>query len=201
MLRVGLTGGIASGKSTVAEFFRQLGAPIVDTDHLAREVVAPGEPGLAAVVEAFGPEIVAADGTLERSRLRRIVFGDAAARRQLEQILHPLIRARALRALAAIEADYAIVVVPLLVETDFAALVDRVLVVDCPPEDQLARLRERESISQEDALAMLAAQADRQTRLTAADDVIDNAGDLGRTRAQVVELDHRYRKLARVYPT
>jgi dephospho-CoA kinase len=199
VLRVALTGGIASGKSTIARFFRELGVPIIDTDSIARQVVAPGEPGLAAVRQAFGDRVIASSGELDRRALRRIVFRDAGERRRLEAILHPLIRERAARALEASEGDYTIVVVPLLAETDFGALVDRIAVVDCPREQQLERLTGRDDISTSEAQAMLGAQADRETRIALADDIIDNAGDLEATRQQVERLHRRYLDLARVY--
>src|SRR5690606_20981910 len=166
MLTIGLTGGIASGKSTVAELFAALGVPVIDTDVIAREVVEPGEPGLAAIRDAFGAEVLTPDGRLDRRRLREIVFADAAKRRRLESILHPLIRERTLARLAAVRnAPYAIVVVPLLVETDFGKLVDRVLVVDVPVDAQLERLASRDGIDRAAAEAMVAAQASRETRL------------------------------------
>jgi dephospho-CoA kinase len=201
VLRVGLTGGIASGKSQVAEMFAALGAPIADTDPIAREVVAPGTAGLAAVRAAFGTAILAADGSLDRVKLRDLVFEDGGARRRLEDILHPLIRTATLARLAVIEAPYVIVVVPLLLETDFGALVDRVLVVDCPREMQLERVMRRDSVSRQRAESMVSAQLDRAARLDAADDVIDNSGTLAHTRAQVAALHRRYLELARDCPS
>ena len=192
MLRVGLTGGIATGKSTVAVLFAQLGAAIVDTDVIAREVVAPGEPGLEAVIAHFGTTILTARGELDRAALRRIVFADAERRRALEAILHPLIRARTLRAFERLDAPYALIVVPLLLETGFAELVDRILVVDCPEAVQHERLMRRDAADAREADAILAAQLDREARLTRADDVIDNGGSLAATRAQVATLHARY---------
>jgi dephospho-CoA kinase len=200
-LRIGLTGGIASGKSTVARMFCELGAALVDTDEIARAVVAPGEPGLGAVREAFGPGVIDESGALDRAALRRIVFDNSAERRRLEAILHPLIRAHAIDALREVTAPYVLVAVPLLVETGFNELVDRVLVVDCPRETQLARLMQRDNSRRETATAMLAAQATREQRLALADDVIDNSGELDATRAQVEALHARYLERARVYRT
>jgi len=191
-LVVGLTGGIASGKSAVAGVFASLGAGLIDTDVVAREVVAPGEPGLAAVSSAFGDRVMLPSGELDRTAVRRLVFEDDAKRRQLESLLHPLIRARTLAKLAEVHAPYAIIAVPLLVETDFARLVDRVLVVDCPEHVQLERLMKRDAIPRPEALAMLRAQADRATRLKAAHDVIDNSGTREATRTQVEVLHRRY---------
>lgn len=202
MLTVGLTGGIASGKSTVARMFEALGAGIIDTDVIAREVVEPGEPALAEIRAAFGDDVIDADGRLDRRRLRDRVFADASARKQLERILHPRIRARVLERLADAAREsttappYVIVVVPLLVETGFGALVDRVLVVDCPVEIQRRRLLAREGVGEREANAMIAAQVDRQTRLDAADDVVDNSGDIADTREQVERLHARYLSLA-----
>ena len=201
MLRIGLTGGIASGKSQVAEMFAGLGVPIVDTDRIAREVVEPGTPGFTAVRAAFGKGILAADGSLDRAKLRNLVFDDSAARGRLERILHPLIRAATLAGLATIDAPYAIVVVPLLLETDFAALVERILVVDCPREMQLERLMRRDSMTRPRAVSVLAAQIERTARLDAADDVIDNSGTLEHTRVQVAALHARYLELARDCPS
>ena len=195
MLRVGLTGGIASGKSTVAELFAGLGAGIVDTDRLARDVVAPGQPGLEAVCLEFGGGVIGASGEMDRRAMRSIVFSDPKARRKLEAILHPLIRARALEDLRRLETPYAVVVVPLLVETGFERLVDRVAVVDCSRQTQLERLIARDRISADQAASMLNAQADRETRLAVADDVIDNGGSEKSTRRQVHALHARYSRL------
>jgi dephospho-CoA kinase len=197
MLTVGLTGGIASGKSAVANMFMKLGAGLVDTDVLAREVVAPGEPGLAAVRTLFGPSVMTATGELNRAVMRSLIFADPEKRRHLEDLLHPLIRERTLRRLDLLDGPYAIVVVPLLVETGFVELVDRVLVVDCPPTLQLERLIHRDRIPRAEAIAMIEAQADRVERLQTADDVIDNSGDHESTRRQVHHLHDQYIELAR----
>lgn len=196
MLTIGLTGGIASGKSIVARKLVELGASLVDTDVIAREVVAPGEPGLDAIRKVFGPAVLTESGELDRSAMRDLVFHDAAKRRALEQLLHPRIRARMLEQIAAARGPYVVVAVPLLVESEFAKLFDRVLVVDCPEETQIARLMRRDGITAEDARAMLAAQTDRATRLAAADDVIDNGGSLDATYEQVERLHRRYLELA-----
>jgi dephospho-CoA kinase len=195
-LTVGLTGGIASGKSLVGAMFVKLGAALVDTDIVAREVVAPGEPGLTAVSAEFGPGILTTTGELNRPALRALVFADDAKRRALESILHPLIRRRTLAKLAELTAPYAIVVVPLLIETTFSELVDRILVVDCPESAQLERLMRRDAIPRMEALAMLRAQVDRATRLKAAHDVIDNSGTPETTRRHVELLHRRYLDLA-----
>lgn len=191
-LVVGLTGGIASGKSIVANMFAKLGAGLVDTDIVAREVVAPGEPGLAAVTNAFGEALLLRSGELDRAALRRVVFADEAKRKQLEALLHPLIRARTRQRLAALTTPYALVAVPLLVETSFGELVDRVLVIDCPEALQLERLMRRDALPRTEALAMVRAQTDRATRLRAAHDIIDNGGTTEATQRQVEQLHRRY---------
>jgi dephospho-CoA kinase len=188
VIRVGLTGGIASGKSTAAELLAERGAVLVDSDVLAREVVEPGTPGLAAVVERFGPEVLR-DGRLDRPALGRIVFADAAARRDLEAIVHPAVRSRA-RELEAQAPDNAVVVhvIPLLVETGQADDFDVVLVVDVAPEVQRERLVRRDGLSGAEADARIAAQASRADRLAAADHVLDNGQGLGDLEKQVGRL-------------
>ena len=195
-LLVGLTGGIASGKSLVGAMFVTLGATLVDTDIVAREVVARGEPGLSAVTAAFGSSVLLPSGELNRAALRSLVFEDEEKRQRLEAILHPLIRARTLARLSEITAPYALVAVPLLVETSFKDLVQRILVVDCPEATQLERLMRRDAIPRAEALAMLRAQADRATRLKAAHDIIDNSGSPDATRRQVAQFHDRYLQLA-----
>ncbi len=198
MLRIGLTGGIASGKSTVADLFVNLGAALVDTDAVAREVVAPGEPALEEVRRAFGAGVIDPRGELDRRALREIVFADADRRRELEAILHPRIRERTLTLLEQARGPYAIAAVPLLVETGFAEHVARVLVVDCPVETQVERLMQRDRIDRTAAEAAIGAQAAREARLAAADDVIDAGGNRASTRQQVEKLHQRYLDLARV---
>lgn len=198
MLRIGLTGGIASGKSTVAEMFATLGAALVDTDQVAREVVAPGEPALEEVRRVFGAVAIDARGTLDRRALREIIFANADRRRELEAILHPRIRERTLALLDRARGPYVIAAVPLLVETGFAKHVARVLVVDCPVETQVERLMQRDHIDRTAAEAAIGAQADRAARLAAADDVIDAGGTRASTRQQVEKLNERYLDLARV---
>jgi dephospho-CoA kinase len=195
-LVVGLTGGIASGKSVVGAMFVKLGAALIDTDVVAREVVALGEPGLAAVAAEFGPKVLLPSGELNRPALRSLVFADEGKRRALEAILHPLIRSRTLAKLAELEAPYALVAVPLLVETSFGDLVERILVVDCPESLQLERLMRRDAIPKAEALAMVRAQVDRATRLKAAHDIIDNGGTTDATRRQVELAHRRYLDLA-----
>jgi len=195
-LVVGLTGGIASGKSLVGAMFVKLGAPLIDTDVISREVVALGQAGLAAVAAEFGPGVLLPSGELNRPAVRSLVFADEAKRRKLESILHPLIRSRTRAKLAELEAPYALVAVPLLVETSFGDIVERILVVDCPESLQLERLMRRDAIPKPEALEMVRAQADRATRLKAAHDIIDNSGTSDATRRQVELLHRRYLDLA-----
>jgi dephospho-CoA kinase len=196
MLRIGLTGGIASGKTTVANLFADAGAVVLDTDVIAREVVEPGEPALAALAEALGDDILGTDGRLDRALLRRRMFGDEALRRRVESILHPAILAELDRQSADAGGPYQLLVIPLLVESDLADIVDRVLVVDCPVERQIERLMQRDGETREGADAMLAAQVARKVRLAAADDVIVNDGTLADLAARVARLDRKYRDLA-----
>jgi len=195
-MRIGLTGGIASGKSLVADEFAALGVPVIDTDLLAREVVQPGHPALERVAAEFGAGVLDADGALDRARLRDIVFGDALRRRRLEALLHPAIVEEMERRVAASTAPYVVLVIPLLVETGFERQVDRVLVVDCPEAVQIERLMARDGENAAGARRMLAAQATRRARLAAADDVIDNAGSREAVRAAVAALHERYLRLA-----
>lgn len=195
---IALTGGIGSGKTTVAELFRRLGADVIDTDAISHALTRPGAPGHQAILDAFGPEYARSDGSLDRARLRARVFGDAAARAKLEAILHPMIRAQAAAALAAAHGPYALLVVPLLVETGaYKDLIQRILVVDCSEEEQLRRTMARSGLSADEVRAIMAAQASRAQRLAAADDVLLNHGDTADLERQVAQLDARYRQLAR----
>jgi dephospho-CoA kinase len=194
--RVGLTGGIASGKSTAAKFFGALGVPILDSDQIARDVVEPGQPPLERLVERFGPKILTADGHLDRPALRDIVFSDPKARADLEALTHPAIGAAMEARSAAAGGPYQILVIPLLVEKNLAAHVDRVLVVDCDEELQVRRLRDRDGSTPQQVQAILKAQAPRAARLKSADDVIHNDTDMSAVRQQVATLHARYLELA-----
>lgn len=188
-MRVGLTGGVASGKSTVAALLRELGALVVDADVLAREVVELGTPGLDAVVREFGPEVLGPDGRLDRARMGALVFVDAGRRAALEAIIHPLVRARAADIEAAAPAGVIVVHdIPLLVETGQAADFDAVLVVDVPEAVQLERAMRDRAWNEAEARSRVAAQATRQERLAAATHVIDNAGTLEDLRRRVTEV-------------
>ncbi len=190
--RIALTGGIASGKSTVAKLFAALGAKLIDTDQVAREVVAPGSAALAAIAQRFGADIIDDLGQLDRARLRRIVFGDETARRDLEAILHPAIRTGTLRQCREAGGPYQLVAIPLLVETDGAADYDRVLLVDASPATQLARLMLRDGMTHDEATRMIAAQATREARRAVAHDIIGNDGDVAALAPQVEALHRRY---------
>jgi len=193
---LGLTGGIASGKSTVAEQFARLGVPVLDLDQVARDVIAPGTPLLAQVFDRFGQDLRRPDGQLDRRALRARVFADPELRHQLEAMLHPAVRARTAEWLAAAPGPYQIVVHPLLTETRARSRYDRVLVVDCAPEQQRARLAARDGADPALAEAMIAAQASRAERLGVADDVLLNDGDLPALSTKVETLHRGYLGLA-----
>ena len=194
---VGLTGGIGSGKSVVAELFARRGAAVIDTDEIARELTRPGGEAIGAIRSAFGPGVIGADGALDRDGMRRLVFGDAAARRRLEAILHPLIRTESARRRDRARGPYSILVVPLLVEGGVdRSRYARVLVVDCPEVQQVERAMRRSGLSETEVRAILAAQATREQRLAQADDVIDNSGAPEALERQVSNLNEKYLTLA-----
>ena len=195
-LVVGLTGGIGSGKSTVADFFRGLDVPVIDADEIAHALVAPGQPALQEIIAAFGERCIDADGQLDRGWLRDRVFSDAAQRHRLEAILHPKIRIKISALVKTVEAPYCIVVIPLLLETDQLDLVDRVLVVDSSQENQLARVAARDGRSRVEILAIMGVQAPRERRLARADDVISNNGTLDELLAQVRSQHAKYLECA-----
>lgn len=193
--RIALTGGIASGKTTVARLFTALGAKLIDTDQVARDVVLPPSVALDRIVARFGPGVLRADGSLDRARLRQVVFADDAARADLESILHPAIRAEVDRRCATAGGPYQLIAIPLLAETGTRDAYDRVLLVDAPPELQLRRLMLRDGIDEAAARRMLAAQAAPEARRAIADDVIQNDGDIGHLTGAVEALHRRYQAL------
>jgi dephospho-CoA kinase len=196
-LRIGLTGGIASGKSTVTQRFAELGVPVIDADVASRNVVEPGKPGLAQVVQRFGGGILDADGRLDRRALRNLIFQDSSLRQALDAILHPLIRADMEREAAQATAPYVVMAIPLLVEGGSAGKrVDRVLVVDADETLQIQRLQARDGSSEEQARAILSSQATRAARLSHADDVLLNAGSVAELRQAVGRLHEQYLQLA-----
>jgi dephospho-CoA kinase len=194
--RVALTGGIASGKTTVANLFAALGVPVIDTDVIARQVVEPGRPALAEVVAAFGPGVLGADGRIDRRRLRERIFADPADRQRLEAILHPAIRAEMERQSREAGSAYQVLVIPLLTEGRRRDHVDRVLLVDVPEELQVQRLMLRDGVTHEQAQASLNAQASRAERLAMADDVVRNTGRVDDLRERVAALHAQYLTLA-----
>lgn len=194
---VGLTGGIGSGKTAVADAFAALSVEVVDTDALAHRLSARGQPGFQAIRGAFGDSVLTAEGDLDRARLRNLVFADEEARARLEAVLHPLIRADAERLMQSWRGPYGIVVVPLLLERGgLRSTVDRVLVVDCPEEEQVRRVAARSGLAADEVRAIMSTQLSRTLRLAAADDVLDNSGAPDAIAPQVRALDRRYRALA-----
>ena len=196
-LRIGLTGGIASGKSVVTQRFAELGVPIIDADVAARNVVEPGKPGLARVVQRFGVGVLDASGRLDRRALRALIFNDSSSRQALDAILHPLIRAEMEHQAAEAQGPYLVMAIPLLVEGGTARQrVDRVLVVDADETLQIQRLQARDGSSPEQARAILASQASRAARLGEADDVLLNTGTVAELRQAVDRLHEQYLQLA-----
>jgi len=197
VLIVGLTGGIGCGKSAAAEIFARLGATVIDTDQIARQLTALGQPALTAIWEQFGADYFLSDGNLDRARLRHLVFSDTAAKNQLEALLHPLIKDEVRRRLVTVQAPYAIVAVPLLLETGaYRELVQRILVVDCSAEQQVARVISRSHLSEEEVRAIMTSQISRAERLQLADDIIDNHGDRSALQQQVEQLHRSYLQLS-----
>lgn len=194
---VGLTGGIGSGKSAAADAFGKLGATVVDTDVIAHELTGPGGPAMADIRRIFGPEFVSGSNALNRERMRELVFRDPAQKKRLEALLHPMIRAESERRIGAAKGPYVVHVVPLLVESkDFRERYRRVLVVDCPETLQVARVRQRSGLEEDAVRRIIASQIQRERRLAAADDVIDNSGTIAALQQQVLRLHEKYLALA-----
>lgn len=196
MFVAGLTGGIGSGKSAVANLLQEQGIVAVDADQVARDVVLLGEPALAQIAQHFGTDILQPDGALDRAQLRQIVFADPKARLWLEALLHPLIRERIQASLHAATSPYSLLVSPLLLETDQHRLVNHVIVVDVPEETQLQRTIERDQNSPDQVKRIMAAQIDRQSRLARADSIIDNSGNLQSLRTATLQLHQTLLQLA-----
>ena len=196
LFSIGLTGGIGSGKTTVANMFAERGASIVDTDVIAHSLTAPGGPAMPAIIAEFGPEFADATGALDRARMRQLVFAHAGAKARLEAILHPRIRDGALAAGAAATGSYVIYAVPLLVESGtWRSRVARVLVIDCREEVQIARVMARNNLPESQVLAIMAAQASRAQRLAAADDIIENNDGIAALGPQIDRLHALYMKI------
>ncbi len=195
---IGLTGGIGSGKSSAAKVFQELGAGIVDTDEIAHALTGPGGAAIPGIRRQFGADYIAADGSLNRARMRRLIFGDPASKKKLEAILHPLIRRQSQAQIAATQQPYALVVVPLLLETGaYRELISRVLVVDCSEERQIARTIQRSRLTADEVRAIMAAQLPRNERLARADDVLHNDNDIASLRRQAEILHAKYLSLSR----
>jgi dephospho-CoA kinase len=196
MLRIGLTGGIGSGKSLACAMFAKLGVPVIDADVIAREIVAPGSELAERVIEEFGESYRDnTTGGLDRKALRRLVFANSQARHRIEALLHPTITQELSRRQIGLSAPYCILSIPLLIESGLQDLVDRILVIDCPKALQVERVMVRDAITRDEALAMLATQVSREARLSQADDVIDNGGSPGALEEQVRRLHRRYLKM------
>ena len=201
MLIIGLTGGIGSGKTTVSQSFENLGIPIIDADQLTRELVAPGQPALKEIADQLGNDLLTVEGELDRAQLRRRIFANPKQRHTLEAILHPRARDLTLQQLTTLRDSekppaYVILSVPLLIESGWTDMVDRVLVVDATPEQQRQRASQRDGLNSEQIDAVMQSQIDRDTRLAAADDVIHNDTDLAALQTQVTALHEKYQQLA-----
>jgi dephospho-CoA kinase len=196
MLKIGLTGGIGCGKTTVARLFAELGSPVIDADQIAHELVAKGQPALKQIDQQFDAGILNPDGSLNRSRLREIVFSDPAQKQKLESILHPLVYQSIQAELERLNAPYCIIAIPLLFETNMTHFVDRVLVVDCPVETQIARVRKRDQLSLERIRSIIDSQVSRDVRKSHADDLIDNSESDYRLAEQVKKLHNLYLSLS-----
>lgn len=192
-LVIGLTGGIASGKTTVANLFNQeFGIEIVDADIVARQVVEPGTPGLNAITEKFGPQVIQHDGTLDRAKLREIIFSQPESKTWLNQLLHPMIRKQMLDELTKVKSDYALLVIPLMVENNLQSLADKILVVDVDEETQIQRTVERDKVDASQAKSILASQASREQRLAIADYVIKNDAKNQKLLSQITDLHQKF---------
>ena len=192
MLKIGLTGGIGSGKTTVTRLFADFNIPIIDADIIAHQLVEPGQPALARIQSTFGQQVINPDGSLNRSELRNIVFADANLKQKLEAILHPLILRKIQAEAEALNAPYCIISIPLLFETGMDRWVDRILVIDCPVETQISRVKHRDGLSEETIRTIIASQASRELRNTQADDLIDNSQSNSQLAEQVKTLHNLY---------
>ena len=192
MLKIGLTGGIGSGKSTITALFSNYNIPIIDADIIAHQLVAPGQPALNLLQQAFGAAILNSDGSLNRKQLRDIIFSDTDKKAQLESIMHPLIFQQMQAEYQQQNSPYSILCIPLLIETKMTSFVDHILVVDCDVETQIERVKQRDQLSTERILSIIASQIDRKTRLSYANDIIDNSKSTTQLAEQVKKLHNQY---------
>jgi dephospho-CoA kinase len=192
MLTVGITGGIGSGKSTVAEYFRRLGVPVIDADLITRELTRPGHPVYQRVIERFGCGIIGNNGQLERRKLRGVVFQNSKARKDLERIIHPEVWTEIFKQLEAFDSAYTLVVVPLMVESDRVNIFDRVIVVDCDEKNQIERVVRRDGCTEDEVKAIIRVQAPHQARLAIATDIIHNTGDVAKLELDVKQLHNQF---------
>jgi len=197
MIRVGLTGGIGSGKTVVANRFEQLGIPVIDSDIITRELVVPGSIALKRIIKRFGEDIVDAKGNLDRKKLRKTIFTDHTARLNLEEILHPIVRQEITRQLSGLDSPYALVVIPLMVESGMVKMFDRVLVVDCYEEEQIKRVIKRDNCSKDEVDAIIQTQTSRNKRLAIATDIINNTVDFQSLDGQVERMHQHFLSLAK----
>lgn len=198
---VGLTGGIGCGKSSASQFFSDLGIDVIDTDIIARQLTQPNGSAISLIQNTFGSSIIAADGTLDRNKMRDLVFANSELRHKLEQILHPLILKAVIRRIKQSQAPYVIVVIPLLFETnDYNHLIQHILVIDCDEQQQLLRTMERSNLSEQKVRSIMATQVTRETRIQKADDVILNNQDIEYLKAQILLLHHKYLALSKNEP-
>lgn len=196
MLKIGLTGGIGSGKTTVADRFKDYGIPVIDADRIAHALVAPGQPALAKIAETFGSDLLDADGSLNRQKMRELIFKSPALRNKIEAILHPRIFEEIDRQLKGVEAPYVIISIPLLLETGAQSFVDRILVVDCPVELQYERVQARDKLNREQIVRILESQVSREMRVNAADEIIVNDSNLASLAGQVKKIHAFYLTLS-----
>jgi dephospho-CoA kinase len=197
ILKVGLTGGIASGKSTVCKLFNELGVPVIDADQIAHELVQPNQPALNNIIEILGKKYLDKKGQLDRTLLRNAIFNDAVIKQKLEAILHPLVYEEIDNKIALFNAPYCIVCIPLLIETDALNKVDRVLLVDLPKELQLDRANKRDNVEKSEINKIIQTQVERKIRLEAADEIIKNDEDMDKLKTQVTNLHNFYTNLAK----
>ena len=192
MLVIGLTGGIGSGKSTITQLFEKRNVPVIDTDIIARQLVKPGQPALKAIIKTFGNLVIQGDGQLNRQALAKITFKNEHARKKLEDILHPRIQKTMIEQISKLSAPYVIAVIPLLLEAKQTALVNHILVVDCPEEIQIKRVKQRDNRDEQQVKEIIESQVSRQVRLAAADDVIENDADISELDAKIEELHQKF---------